>query len=159
MEKKATTSCGCAVIRYIDDVPHVLLVRPFADRDAWGIPKGHIDEGETVIDCALRETLEEAGINAVLVEPLNPVSTTYKSEHKTVRAFIAYQLNSAVVPFAADGENVDIRYFPLDALPNVHVYQRPLMAEVRQRVGELGREQLDPTYRQKVEDDLKQCDS
>lgn len=142
MEKKATTSCGCAVIRYVKDVPHVLLVRPFAQHDAWGIPKGHVNDNETVVDCAIRETLEEAGIEAVLIEPLNPVSTTYKTERKTVRAFIAIQANPNIEPYAADGENVDIRYFPIDELPNIHVYQRPLLAEVKQKIIDLGKDRF-----------------
>lgn len=142
MEKKAITSCGCAVIRYFEEVPHVLLVRPFADRDTWGIPKGHIDDGETIVDCALRETFEETRIHAVLLEPLGHVSTSYKTEKKTVKAFIAYQADEQEVPAALDGENVDIRYFSLDALPNIHVYQRSLLAEVKQRVNEMGKEKF-----------------
>lgn len=142
MEKKITTSCGCAVIRYFDGVPHVLLVRPFAHRDAWGIPKGHIDEGETLEQCAIRETREEAGIDVVLLEPLTPVMTTYKNEKKTVRAFMAYQRDDSE-PRAADGENVDIRYFRLNELPNIHIYQRPLLAEIVTRAIERERASMD----------------
>lgn len=28
----------------------------------WGLPKGHVEENESVIECAIRETLEETGI-------------------------------------------------------------------------------------------------
>jgi len=140
MEKKATTSCGCAVIRYFDGVPHVLLVRPFAERDAWGIPKGHTDEGESFGDCALRETREEAGIEAILMKPLSSVKTSYKHEIKTVWGFIARQRDQNAKPAALDGENVDIRFFKLDELPNLHVYQRPLLDEVVKLVGEMKKE-------------------
>lgn len=133
MGKKETTSCGCCVIRFVDDKPQVLLVRPFADRDAWGIPKGHVNEGESVTDCALRETREEANIDAMFVQPLTelaPVHVTYKHERKTVRAFLAFQSDPAQQPVCADGENVDIRFFGFDELPNLHVYQRPLLAQL-----------------------------
>lgn len=154
MEKKATTSCGCVVIRYIEDVPHVLLVRPFAHRDAWGIPKGHVDTGETFLACALRETREEAGIDVCVVdssEHLKPVSTTYKNERKTVRAFLAYQQDPEAQPKAADGENVDIRYFKFTELPNIHVYQRSLLKEANERVEELGRERFQATDQEQLD--------
>lgn len=142
MEKIATTSCGCCVIRYVDDKPQVLLVRPFADRDAWGIPKGHVNENELLVDCALRETREEAGIDAKILEPLSalsPVYVTYKKERKTVHAYLAIQSDPKQVPVCGDNENVDIRYFGFDELPNLHVYQRPLIAELVAKVTELGK--------------------
>ena len=144
MEKVATTSCGCAVIRYVDDKPQVLLVRPFADRDAWGIPKGHVDEGESFQVCALRETREEAGIDVKILdtEPLSPVVVNYKKERKTVRIFLGVQSDVSQVPRCADAENVDIRFFGFDELPNLHVYQRSLLDEIVSRVGAMKKEEF-----------------
>src|SRR5579872_5491751 len=107
-KKKETTSCGCCVFRILNNMPQILLVRPFPDRDAWGIPKGHLDEGETLEACALRETFEEAGINVILQERLSPVKCVYKTERKMVESWLAYQAD-ATEPFAADGENVEVR--------------------------------------------------
>jgi len=112
-----------------EKVPHILLVKPFADRDSWGIPKGHINVGETEEQCALRETLEEAGIQVTLLQRLTPVKCSYRNEKKTVISFLA-KLEFGL-PRAADGENVDIQWFPLTELPNIHIYQRPLMEEVK----------------------------
>ncbi|KRZ66637.1 m7GpppN-mRNA hydrolase [Trichinella papuae] len=39
----------------------VLLVQGFFARRSWGFPKGKINEGETVQQCAVREVLEETG--------------------------------------------------------------------------------------------------
>ncbi len=52
--------------RIVDDSIEILLVRPWAERDAWGIPKGHINEGEDPQVCAKREVLEEAGVDIEL---------------------------------------------------------------------------------------------
>lgn len=32
--------------------------------DDWSLPKGHVDEGETPVDTAVREVLEETGVEA-----------------------------------------------------------------------------------------------
>jgi 8-oxo-dGTP diphosphatase len=34
----------------------------------WGFPGGHLDFGEMVSDCSVRETLEETGLNVVVVD-------------------------------------------------------------------------------------------
>ena len=46
-------------------VESFLLLR---HRDRWDLPKGHLDAGETEIQCALRELEEETGIRASDIE-------------------------------------------------------------------------------------------
>ncbi len=60
-------SCGVVIV-YGEPVQSFLLMR-HADR--WDLPKGHVDPGETDLECALREMEEETGIprSAVLVDP------------------------------------------------------------------------------------------
>ncbi|MGE4004041.1 MAG: bis(5'-nucleosyl)-tetraphosphatase [Planctomycetaceae bacterium] len=53
-------SCGVLVVRG-DPIREFLLMK-HADR--WDLPKGHVDPGETEIECALRELEEETGIAA-----------------------------------------------------------------------------------------------
>jgi bis(5'-nucleosidyl)-tetraphosphatase len=53
-------SCGVLIIRG-RPVREFLLMR-HADR--WDLPKGHVDLGETEVQCALRELHEETGIEA-----------------------------------------------------------------------------------------------
>lgn len=36
--------------------------------DRWDLPKGHVDPGETEVQCALRELREETGIRATDIE-------------------------------------------------------------------------------------------
>ena len=38
------------------------------ERDYWGLPKGHIEEGESVKETAIRELLEETGIEEEEIE-------------------------------------------------------------------------------------------
>ncbi|MDA7910326.1 NUDIX domain-containing protein [bacterium] len=53
-------SCGFLIYRE-DPSPSFLLMR-HADR--WDLPKGHVDDGETNLQCAYRELEEETGIRA-----------------------------------------------------------------------------------------------
>ncbi len=56
MEK--VKSCGFLIYRN-QPVRSVLLMR---HPHRWDLPKGHVDEGETNLQCALRELDEETGI-------------------------------------------------------------------------------------------------
>lgn len=56
------SSCGAVVCRKASDEIKFLLIRN--KRSAhWGFPKGHIEQGETQEETAIREVLEETGLN------------------------------------------------------------------------------------------------
>jgi 8-oxo-dGTP pyrophosphatase MutT (NUDIX family) len=57
-------SCGFLIVRG-NPVREFLLMR---HPDRWDLPKGHVDVGETELECALRELNEETGIEARDVE-------------------------------------------------------------------------------------------
>lgn len=59
-------SCGFLIVRG-NPIREFLLMR-HADR--WDLPKGHVDPGETEMECALRELVEETGITAADIEPI-----------------------------------------------------------------------------------------
>src|SRR5688572_12888973 len=60
-------SCGFLVVRG-EPVGEFLLMR---HKDRWDLPKGHVDPGETEMQCALRELREETGIDEASIEVLN----------------------------------------------------------------------------------------
>jgi ADP-ribose pyrophosphatase YjhB (NUDIX family) len=134
---KLVTSCGCCVVKYIDDIPHVLLVKPFEKLNLWGIPKGHLNENESYVDCAIRETFEETGVKVVIIEQLLSVKTSYRKETKTVVSFLAKLEDQDAVPFVADNENVAVAFMPISDLSKFHVYQRPLIKQLASRIAEL----------------------
>lgn len=127
---KKTTSCGSCVHRMHNNKIQLLLIRPFKESDRWGIPKGHVDDGETLEETALRETKEETGLDVILGEKLTVVSTIYRNEEKYVHSYLATVVGDDTPrPQDPDGEIFDIRWFDIDSLPDVHIYQRPLIAE------------------------------
>lgn len=105
----------------------LLLVRPFEDRDVWGIPKGHIGPGETVEQCAMREVKEETGFDVLLEDRLTIVYTRYGDTRKKLYAFLARRVGGKLGN--RDAENVDVKWFPATALPQLHYYQQPLIVE------------------------------
>lgn len=54
--------------RFLDDEPVFCLITTSDGRN-WGVPKGMIDPGNTVIETALQEAHEEAGLHGTIVVP------------------------------------------------------------------------------------------
>ena len=88
-------SCGVLIVRG-EPIREFLLMR-HADR--WDLPKGHVDPGETEVECALRELHEETGIAASDIELVDEFRFT---NHYQVRAKKSGQLyDKTLVVFLA----------------------------------------------------------
>lgn len=57
-------SCGFLLFRTDPKRSFLLMRHP----DRWDLPKGHVDDGESDLQCALRELVEETGIKANDIE-------------------------------------------------------------------------------------------
>ena len=68
-------SCGVILFRKEPVLSFLLMKHP----DRWDLPKGHVDEGETELECALREMEEETGIprSAVRLDDAFRFAETY----------------------------------------------------------------------------------
>lgn len=121
-----------AVTAVVERDGSVLLGRR-ADNGAWTSVSGIIDPGEEPADAAEREVLEEAGL-VVVAERLAWVHALPKGRVHNgdeVRyldlVFRCHYLSGE--PHPADGENTEVGWFALDALP-------PMSATQRQRIDE-----------------------
>lgn len=76
------TSCGCVIF---DKATHskVLIVYE-KNRNFWGFPKGHIEEGETEVQTALREVKEEVGIDVKVLDEKYRYAINYIIEDKQI---------------------------------------------------------------------------
>ena len=64
------THAGGVVFRRDPDAVRYLLVTARHQADSWVLPKGHIEDGESPGDTAVREVREESGIEASVVREL-----------------------------------------------------------------------------------------
>ncbi|MEO5509303.1 MAG: NUDIX hydrolase [Longimicrobiales bacterium] len=85
------TSSGGVVYRPFAAEPHVLLIRdPYNN---WGLPKGHIEGGETPEQAAVREVEEETGLTALgVVAQLPTIDWYFRDRGKLVHKFCHFFL-------------------------------------------------------------------
>lgn len=93
MNKTKYVNCSGGII--INNKDEVVIVNQ--NYDSWSLPKGHIDEGETIMEAAIREIYEETGIkNPRLIKSLGSFGRYRigldgkddKSEYKTIYLFL-----------------------------------------------------------------------
>lgn len=127
-------SCGVLIIRG-EPIREFLLMR-HADR--WDLPKGHVDAGESEVQCALRELVEETGIAAADVELVNgfrfttqyPVRAKNSGEvyDKTLVIFLARLKRDVPIVLS---EHIGYEWFAWSPPHRIQAFTiDPLLAEV-----------------------------
>ncbi len=83
MSRKAITACGGVLFEERNGEMYVLLIRR---RGLWDIPKGKIEEGESLEMCARREVAEEVG--CILPDIVGSLGSTYHEYEMYDEVFI-----------------------------------------------------------------------
>ena len=90
----------------------------------WSLPKGHVENGETVEQAAVREVAEETGIDSAVVAALGSIDYWFVAEdrrvHKTVHHFLLQALGGELSD--ADVEVTEVAWVPLADLPQRLAY-------------------------------------
>lgn len=103
-EPVAVTAAGALPWRVKQNQLEVLLIhRP--KYDDWSWPKGKLDAGETVPECAVREVEEEIGLQVPLGIPLPPIHYHVPAGLKVVHYWAVEVPNGT--PVRPDGKEVD----------------------------------------------------
>ncbi len=123
-------SCGAVPWRVVDGQAQVLLIRQFEHKQAWSIAKGHLKDGESIEECAVREVREETGLNVKLGDRLPDAVVNIKGGTKTVVSFLAEPIGSQEPNIEdPDCEVVEAKWFNVNELPELQHYQRSLIEE------------------------------
>lgn len=126
--KKNVVCAGCVVFRMNENggIDFLLIKHQKDKTDRYGFPKGHIEELESIEECAVRETFEETGVVSRLLYELPPVFASNKRENKVVHVFLAKQLNPQNGIQKKSEEISEAAWFPMEELPEIYEYQKPL---------------------------------
>jgi ADP-ribose pyrophosphatase YjhB (NUDIX family) len=84
----------------------------------WSLPKGHIEEGETPEQAALREVAEETGIQSEIEKSLGVIDFWFmaggKRIHKTVHHYLFRESGGLLA--AQESEVDEVAWFPLSEI-------------------------------------------
>ncbi len=86
----AEFSCGGVILE--NNKVLLVQVKSMKGRKIWTFPKGHIEQGETPRQAALREVLEETGYKASIVKPLLKVRYAFTLKGRYVRKVVQWYL-------------------------------------------------------------------
>jgi 8-oxo-dGTP pyrophosphatase MutT (NUDIX family) len=134
MTTRPLKSCGVLVVRG-EPIREFLLMRHI---DRWDLPKGHVDPGESEIECALRELVEETGItsDAIDLDPAFRFVLNYRvlddagrERDKSLIIFLGRLQRDIEIQLT---EHIGYEWFPWP--PQMPIQERtidPLLAAVR----------------------------
>lgn len=117
------TSAGGLVFDLAVHPPRAALIARVnrAGRVEWCLPKGHLENGETPREAAVREIEEETGIRGVVVGDLGTIDYWFSVEGKRVHKLVHHFLLRAIggvlsVAGDPDQEAIDAAWVPVDEL-------------------------------------------
>jgi 8-oxo-dGTP pyrophosphatase MutT (NUDIX family) len=116
------------VVRRLRGRWYVAAIRP-GGRRVWALPKGLVAESESPAEAAVRESTEETGVHAKLVEKLGDVRYVYTWDGERVFKIVSFFLlrysagRLGDVPAEHSHEVDEVRWLPLADAPELLAYR------------------------------------
>ena len=113
-----------------------LLLNLRSDTNTWGIPGGSMELYETIEETAVRELKEETGITAEKLELVTVLSGKdyyfeYPNGDKMCTVIILFKvLNYLGNMKVSDNESKQLKFFKLDALPNMESRAKSIIDKI-----------------------------
>ena len=125
-------SCGAIVYRKFHGNTEILLIK-HVNSGHWSFPKGHVEFGETEVETAQREIMEETGID-VIIDSSFRETVSYspkRGTQKVVVYFLAKAKNSDYIP--QEEEIADIKWVEIGRAQSVLSYEndKSIVAKAR----------------------------
>ncbi|KOU33757.1 NUDIX domain-containing protein [Streptomyces sp. WM6378] len=119
----------------IDDTGRILLQRR-SDNGMWALPGGAMHLGESLPDCAVRETREETGIEVevtgIVGTYTNPRHVFAYDDGEVRQEFsICFLARPVAGQLAVSEESTDVRWFEPQ-----HIDTLPMVASIRKRIND-----------------------
>jgi ADP-ribose pyrophosphatase YjhB (NUDIX family) len=121
------TSAGGLVVDRSGPEARAVLIgkRDRSDRLVWSLPKGHVEQGESRIQAAVREVAEETGISGVVIAELGTIDYWFVASgrriHKTVHHYLLEAIGGELS--ANDVEVEEVAWIPLSAVTSRMEYE------------------------------------
>ncbi|MEW2163878.1 NUDIX domain-containing protein [Streptomyces sp. NPDC007084] len=131
----ANSLVPAASVVVVDEAGRVLLQRR-TDNDRWALPGGRMELGESLPDCAVRETREETGLDVELVGLVgtytNPGHVFAYDDGEVRQEFsICFLARPTGGELAVSDESTDVRWFTPDETDDL-----PMVASIRKRLAD-----------------------
>lgn len=117
------TSAGGLVVERGRTEPQVAVIARYnrAGRLEWCLPKGHLEDGETAEQAAVREIEEETGIRGRVVEALGSIDYWFSVGGRRIHKVVHHYLLEATggrltIEGDPDAEAVDVAWVPMSEL-------------------------------------------
>jgi len=127
MVMRTATSAGAIIMREVEGKLKIALAQHQRATKTWVLPKGHVEQGESLEQAALREIYEETGLdNVQLIRHLGvimreSVKSNGDIEQKTIHFYLAYAAGNQQPPAPSDERFIEVGWFApgdvIDLLP------------------------------------------
>eukprot|EP01136_Pigoraptor_vietnamica_P040957 Opistho-1_new@13383 len=108
--------CGGLIVN--DGLDKVLLVKGWTAKASWGFPKGKINKDETEVNCAIREVMEETGLDVSGIIRESDYFEVVYHEQKTRLYFLVGVPETTQFQTQTRKEISKIAFFKIDDLPS-----------------------------------------
>ncbi|MBE6840451.1 MAG: NUDIX domain-containing protein [Ruminococcus sp.] len=131
-------SCGAIVYRKSHGNIEILLIRHI-NSGHWSFPKGHVEEGETEVETAKREIMEETSID-VIIDPTFRETVTYSPRRDTMKVVVYFLAKAKNVDYVPQADEIsEIKWVDIVHATNILSYEndKNIVTKARMAIKEI----------------------
>jgi 8-oxo-dGTP pyrophosphatase MutT (NUDIX family) len=131
-------SCGAIVYRKSHGNIEMLLIRHI-NSGHWSFPKGHVEEGETEVETAKREIMEETSID-VIIDPTFRETVTYSPRRDTMKVVVYFLAKAKNVDYVPQADEIsEIKWVDIVHATNILSYEndKNIVTKARMAIKEI----------------------